>query len=316
VAGQALQRRQLCRGRDRDPARELSRGCRADSNWRSTARPANDKNGRGGSTASTVPSGSPRWSSAERSPSTSIAAAQRVDDPHVRGQAAPGRPRASLEVLLRGAGERDRRRSSRGALKGVPGQYTAMPRPAGRPLLHRQGAAAATMPFPLPPPRDRIRVARRHPPRGCGAHDGTDPFEVASSRSRSTGAACAPRSSCPGLNRRSSTPGGVRDEAAAPRRLTPRARGSRAARSSVPARPRRSAWPRSSCRRRRGGESLIVAARAGERASLLDPVRRPWPRLRARGAPLGAIASGSRCWPGSSRSWRSTRSRRRPAPPW
>ena len=154
------------------------------------------------------------------------------------------------------------------------------------------------MPFPPPSPREdrdpvlRVGILLA----GCGAHDGTDPFEVAFvalalDRCGLRAAFLVP----PGLQPEVVDHlAGMRDEAAAPRRLD--AESARLARGPVLPFGETEAL---------GLAALVVPGGAGvvkslmrgalvpgERAELLDPVRRPLAALRARGAPLGAIGLG------------------------
>lgn len=158
--------------------------------------------------------------------------------------------------------------------------------------------AAATMPLPPFLPREdrdpvlRVGILLA----GCGAHDGTDPFEAALAalaldRHGLRVAFLAPDGpQCDVVDHRS----GTLDEAAAPRRLD--AESARLARG--PLRPFDAAEVA-------GLGALVVpggagvvksllsgALEPGRAAELAEAVRGPLVALRARGAPLGAIGLG------------------------
>jgi len=131
---------------------------------------------------------------------------------------------------------------------------------------------------------------------GCGAHDGTDPFEVAFAalaldRHGVRVAYLAPAGPLPEVVDHIA---GMRDESAAPRRLD--VESARIARGPLLAFDETGAL---------GLSALVVPGGAGvvkclmhgalvpgERAELHEAVRRPLVALRARGAPLGAIGLG------------------------
>ena len=179
---------------------------------------------------------------------------------------------------------------------GLRRQYTAMPRPAGGEVDSRGDRGDDALP-PFLPREDRDPVLRVGILlAGCGAHDGTDPFEVAFTalaldRHGLRAAFLAP----PGLQSEVFDHlAGMRDEIASPRRLD--AESARLARG--PLLP----FAESDVL---GLGALVVPGGAGVvkslmrgalmpglRAELDEAVRSPLAALRARGAPLGAIGLG------------------------